>query len=57
MTIVGLILLIGGLIVAGLLFTGNAPAFLAALPIPFWGWCIVAAAGAVLMYLNRRPGN
>lgn len=57
MTIVGLILLIIGLIVAGLLFTGNAPAFLAALPIPFWGWCVVAVGGAVLMYLNRRPGD
>jgi len=60
MTIAGVILLIAGLAGAGLMFTGNTPAFLATLPAPFNGivpWIVMAAVGAVLVYFNRRPGD
>jgi hypothetical protein len=51
------ILLIVGAAVAGLLFTGAAPAFLVTLPVPVWGWAIVAVVGVALIALNRRPGD
>ena len=57
MTIIGFIIFLGGLIVAGMVFMGTAPAAIAGLPIPFWGWICVAAFGALLIMLNRRPGN
>ncbi len=55
MTIVGIILIILGGGAAGLLFTGQAPEFLANVPVPFYVWIIVAVAGVVLVYFNRRP--
>lgn len=57
MTIIGLILFLGGLVIAGMIFMGTAPAVLAGLPIPFWGWIGIAALGAILIMLNRRPGD
>lgn len=57
MTIVGVILLILGVVAAGLLFTGSAPMFLAQLPLPFWAWIVVAVIGVILLVLNRRPGD
>lgn len=55
MTIIGILLILGGLGVAGLLFTGAAPLFLATLPVPLAGWIGVAVMGAILLMLNRRP--
>jgi ABC-type Fe3+-siderophore transport system permease subunit len=55
MTIIGIILIIGGLAVAALLFTGAAPLFLANLPVPFAAWIGAAVVGAILLMLNRRP--
>lgn len=57
MTILGWILLVAGGVAAALVFLGNAPEFLLNLPVPFWGWCLMAVGGALLVYLNRRPGN
>jgi len=57
MTTVGLALLVVGAGIAALLYTGNAPEAVAALPLSFEAWIVVAIAGAVLMYFNRRPGN
>lgn len=57
MTIAGVILLIVGGVMSTLLFTGNAPAAISNLPVPFWAWVVVAAIGAVLIYFNRRPAN
>lgn len=55
MTIIGIILIIGGLVVAALLFTGAAPLLLANLPVPLAAWIGVAAVGGILLLLNRRP--
>jgi len=52
-----MILFVGGLICAGLLFTGAAPEALLGLPVGFWGWVGASALGAILIYFNRRPGN
>jgi hypothetical protein len=57
MTYVGFILLIAGGIIALLNFIGITPAPLEALPVPFWAWLVVAAVGAALIVLNRRPGD
>lgn len=57
MTILGIILIVVGVVAAGLLFTGMAPAFLQDLPVPFWVWLVVAVVGLVLVFLNRRPGD
>jgi hypothetical protein len=57
MTIVGVLLFFGSLISFGLIFSGAAPEALAALPVPGWAWLAGAAAGALLIMLNRRPGN
>lgn len=57
MTIVGLICLIAGLGIFGLIFSDNAPDALLNLPVPGWAWLALAAVGALLMLLNRRPGN
>lgn len=57
MTIAGVILLITGGVISTLLFTGNAPAAINNLPVPFWGWLVMAAVGAILIYFNRRPAD
>jgi len=56
-TIIGLILVLVGGVAAGLEFSGNAPAFLANLPVPPILWVVVALVGAAIMYFNRRPGD
>jgi hypothetical protein len=57
MTILGFILLAAGAVAAILTFLGLAPEALGNLPVDMKGWLGTACAGAVLMYLNRRPGN
>ena len=57
MTIVGFVLLAVSAGVSGMLYTGNAPDSILALPLPFWAWIAMALVGAATMYLNRRPGN
>jgi hypothetical protein len=57
MTIIGFILFLGGLGIAGAIFMGAAPAAITALPVPFIAWIGVAVVGAVLIMFNRRPGN
>lgn len=57
MTILGILLIIIGVVVAGLLFTGAAPAALMNLGMPLWGWAAVAVVGVVLIIFNRRPGD
>lgn len=57
MTFLGIILFIIGALAAGLLFTGNAPSALMEIPVPDWGWVILALLGALLIYFNRRPAN
>lgn len=61
MTILGIILLLLGGGVFLLLFTGATPEAikptLESLPLPIWAWLAIAAVGAVLIYLNRRPND
>jgi hypothetical protein len=59
MTIAGVILLILGGVASTLVFTGNVPQALNPVfnPVPSFTWIIIAAIGAVLIYINRRPGN
>ncbi|MCC6143230.1 MAG: hypothetical protein IT368_05440 [Candidatus Hydrogenedentes bacterium] len=57
MSILGWILLVAGAAVSVLILLGQAPAQLAELPVPLWGWLVVAAVGAALVFLNRRPGD
>jgi hypothetical protein len=61
MTIVGIVLLILGGGVFALLFTGATPEALKptleSLPLPLWAWLVIAAVGAILIYLNRRPND
>ena len=55
MTLVGIVVFLAGVIAFGLLFSGSAPEQLAALPMPIWVWLVVAAAGLLVIMLNRRP--
>lgn len=57
MTIVGFLLLVAGIGIFGLIFTGNAPEQLAALNAPLWAWLVLAGVGLLLIMLNRRPAD
>ena len=56
-TILGLILLIAGALGFVLDYLGRLPAPIVSLGIPEAAWIVVALVGAVMMYLNRRPGD
>lgn len=57
MAIAGVLLLIVGGLASGLVFIGKAPEILTQPPLGFAVWIGIAVAGAVLILLNRRPGN
>ncbi len=57
MTLLGILLFLTGAGIFGLLFTGNAPAQLAALDVPIWAWLALAAFGLFLVMMNRRTAN
>jgi len=57
MTILGFVLLAIGGVVSILILTDRTPEAVATMPFPEWVWFIVAIAGALLMYFNRRPSN
>lgn len=57
MTLVGVLCLVAGLSIFGLIMSDNAPAVLLELPVPVLAWLVLAGVGAVLIFLNRRPGN
>ncbi len=57
MTILGVLLLLAGGAGALLYFMGMAPEQLANTPLSFGVCAAVAAAGLVLIVLNRRPAN
>jgi hypothetical protein len=57
MSKLGWLLLIAGIALFLGDFTGMIPITLANMGIPLWVWLAVAGVGAVLVMLNRRPGN
>ncbi|MBI2434862.1 MAG: hypothetical protein HYV26_18565 [Candidatus Hydrogenedentes bacterium] len=57
MTIIGIILVVAGVVIAGLVFTGSAPEALMNLNWPIWVWLVVAAVGVALIFFNRRPND
>lgn len=54
MTGLGIVLLVLGVAISVLFQMGIAPDFLLSLPIPIYVYWIIAAAGALLIYFNRR---
>jgi hypothetical protein len=56
-TILGLILLIAGALGFALDYLGHLPAPIVSLSIPQVAWIVIALVGAVMLYLNRRPGD
>jgi hypothetical protein len=56
-TILGLILLIDGALGFALDYLGHLPAPIVSLGIPQVAWVVIALVGAVMLYLNRRPGD
>lgn len=53
----GWLLVLGGLLCFGAIFTGMAPVAMGNLPVPLWGWLAITGAGGFIVMLNRRPNN
>ena len=57
MTLLGWLLLLAGILLPLSIFVGVAPVALANAGVPTWVWIATGVLGALLIMLNRRPGN